>query len=101
METKCESVVARFPLGKVFITPAAERELTRLDVISGLKRHARGDWGEMPEEDRWANEVALRKGDQLISAYRGSNGIRFWIITELDRLVTTVFLPAGYRNGVQ
>jgi len=101
METKSEAVVAKFPLGMVFVTPAAERELTPLDVISGLKRHARGDWGEIPEEDREENEVALREGYQLISAYRGSSGIPFWIVTELDRFVTTVFLPAGYRNGVQ
>jgi hypothetical protein len=97
METKStEVVVAKFPLGRVFITPGVERELSPVDVIGGLKRHAQGDWGEVPEEDWEENEHSLKEGFRLLSSYRGATGTRFWIITEHDRSVTTVLLPEEY-----
>ena len=96
METKHEAAVARFPLGRVFVTPGIEREVSPLDVISGLKRHAKGDWGDVPQEDWEENELSLREGFRLLSAYYGTTGTRFWIITEHDRSATTVLLPEEY-----
>jgi len=96
METKSEVVVAKFPLGRVLITPGIEREVSPLDVIAGLKRHAKGDWGDVPEEDWEENEFSLREGFRLLSAYYGTKGTRFWIITEHDRSATTVLLPEEY-----
>lgn len=84
------------PLGTVAMTPAAEETLCRTDVLLSLERHATGDWGDVCEEDRQENELALRAGFRLLSSYRDSNGTRFWIITEADRSVTTVLLPDDY-----
>ena len=47
-------------------------------------------------EDVQSNERALRGGGRLFSAYRSSQDIKFWIITECDRSVTTVLLPKDY-----
>jgi hypothetical protein len=32
----------------------------------------------------------------LLSAYRSSQGVKFWIITEADRTATTILLPNEY-----
>jgi hypothetical protein len=31
-----------------------------------------------------------------VSVYHAANGIKFWIITEADRSITTVLLPQDY-----
>lgn len=86
----------KFPLGQVVATPNALASVPRGEIYSALSRHVRGDWGIMPEEDKRANERALRAGERLFSAYRSSGNVKFWIITEWDRSVTTVLLPEDY-----
>jgi len=61
-----------------------------------LQRHVAGDWGELDEEDKKANDGALQTGERLLSAYQSATGTKFWIITEADRSVTTVLLPEDY-----
>lgn len=85
-----------FPLGRLLITPGAQRALSNDDVLTALSRHSRGDWGELCPEDRAENELSLREGFRLLSAYSSASGIKFWIITEADRSVTTVLLPEEY-----
>lgn len=87
---------ALFPMGTIATTPAAIATLLFLDIIRALGRHSRGDWGEVCEEDRVANDQALKVGARLLSVYQGTNGTRFWIITEGDRSVTTILLPNDY-----
>jgi hypothetical protein len=86
---------ARFPLGEMVITANAAARLDRTAVTDGLRRHAAGDWGDVPPEDAQLNESALKHGDRLLSVY-GVGGNRFWIITESDRSVTTVLMPEDY-----
>ena len=85
----------RFPLGQLAITSNASLRLKTEEVITGLRRHATGDWGDVCPEDALANDAAVLDGDRLLSAY-GNGPERFWIITEADRLVTTVLLPDDY-----
>lgn len=86
-----------FLLGRVVATRGAIAELTNDDIKVALGRHAVGDWGNLlDEDDRQANEQALQDGARLLSAYRSSAGVKFWIITESDRSVTTVLLPEEY-----
>ncbi len=87
-----------FPLGRVVATPGALRALE--DAVQSpaefLDRHATGDWGDLDDEDKKANEAALQHGDRLFSAYSTSAGERIYIITEWDRSVTTLLLPEDY-----
>src|SRR5689334_13392301 len=85
-----------FPLGQLVITRAAAKELEPREVSLAIARHSRGDWGEVVEADRKANEEALRNGSRLFSSYRDQYGAEFWIITEADRSATTVLLPDDY-----
>jgi hypothetical protein len=42
------------------------------------------------------NELSLREGFRLLSAYTLTTGVRLWIITEADRSATTLLLPEEY-----
>lgn len=88
----------KFPLGQVVATPGALRALedSGESAFDLLYRHASGDWGELDEHDRRENELSLREGFRLLSAYRLKTGERIWIITEADRSATTLLLPEDY-----
>lgn len=85
-----------FPLGRVVITPNALQVLPQHEFVVGLRRHALADWGDVCPEDRTANDLAREHGDRLLSVYRTRTGVKFWIITESDRSVTTILLPEDY-----
>ncbi len=84
-----------FQLGQLVITANASLRLSTEEVMTAIRRHASGDWGDLPPEDSLANDDALKQGGRLFSAY-GQSVSRFWIITEADRQVTTVLLPEDY-----
>ena len=85
-----------FPLGQTVITSNALDTLDPADVQGALARHASGDWGDLSPDDRDENELSLREGFRLFSAYRDRNQTRFYVITEADRSATTVLLPEDY-----
>jgi hypothetical protein len=82
----------RFPLGRIVFSGAVTMRLRTEEVLTALRRHGQGDWGNLLPEDALANEVALEQGGRLFSAY-GQGRERFWVITEADRSRTTVLLP--------
>ncbi len=90
------TTISKFHLGRLVITPNARDSIDARDVYVSLARHASGDWGELDPEDVAENELSLREGFRLLSAYHDRRGTKFWIITEADRSVTTVLLPEDY-----
>ena len=87
-----------FALGQVVATPGA---LAALEAAGQapyefLLRHVTGDWGQLPAEDIEENERALQQGNRIFSAYTTAQDVRIWVITEWDRSVTTILLPADY-----
>ena len=87
---------AKFNLGQTVITPNALNSIQPEDVQNAMLRHAAGDWGDVDDEDKAANDAALKHGHRLLSAYRDRNQVKFWIVTEADRSATTVLLPEDY-----
>ncbi len=85
-----------FPFGQLVATPGALQAIPILEFFSAFQRHLIGDWGALDAEDWKANDRALIDGTRLFSVYESVSGIRFWIITEADRSVTTVLLPSEY-----
>lgn len=85
-----------FSLGSICITPGAQEALSHEDVMTALSRHCRGDWGEVCVADREENDLSVREGFRLLSAYQSQSGHKFWVITEADRSVTTILLPDEY-----
>ena len=89
---------AKFPLGRLVMTRGvadltAENTAFAQFVLDSLKRHAQGDWGMLPEEDKKENELSLKQGFRLLSAYENPGLPKIWIITEADRSVTTTLFP--------
>ena len=91
-----EKTVAKFLLGQVVATPNALHAIPPSEVVGALDRHSKGDWGTLEQADWDANEQALLHEGRLFSAYHSSQNVKFWIITEWDRSVTTVLLPEDY-----
>ena len=88
--------MAKFPLGRLLITPGASSSLTQNDVLTALHRHLDGDWGDVCDEDRGFNDQALQFGARLLSVYHAEDRTKFWVITEWDRSATTILLPSEY-----
>lgn len=88
----------KFALGRIVATPGALECLRSLSVapVDLLKRHQQGDWGDLCDEDREMNELALSDGSRIFSAYKVSNEERVWVVTEWDRSATTILLPSEY-----
>lgn len=108
-----------FQLGRVVSTPGAADAMMDIDIeaikaipkgwdfittAQGLlQRHATGDWGDMDAEDKASNDASVRDGqgtigwgNRLMSAYKLSDTLTIWIMTEADRSVTTFLLPEEY-----
>ena len=86
-------------LGEVVATPGALKILKEAGVLPLrlLSRHQSGDWGDISEDDKKENELSLKEGFRMLSAYKLPNdGGKVWIITEADRSVTTILLPEEY-----
>jgi hypothetical protein len=87
-----------FQLGQVLATPGAlallEEVAVRPETL--LQRHVNRDWGDLSAEDIAENELSLREGFRLLSAYGLRDDQKIWIITEADRTSTTLLLPSEY-----
>ena len=96
-----ETEQKKFPLGRVVVTRGVIEQIAddirfaRL-VTESLKRHALGDWGNLSEGDKKENELSLREGFRLLSAYEVEGLPKIWVITEADRSATTVLFPEEY-----
>jgi hypothetical protein len=91
-----KSETPRFELGRIVATQGVLTKANVPEITEALLRHARGDWGDVGEEDREENELSLAEGLRLLSSYRTESQEVFWIITEWDRSLTTVLLPSEY-----
>ena len=102
MTTRIINVATKFPLGKLLMTRgvndrvASDTTFAKF-VIESLRRHASGNWGDLCQEDKDENELALRLGYlRILSAYEQDTLPKIWIITEADRSATTILFPEEY-----
>lgn len=86
----------KFRLGRTVATPGALDAVPEDEMQAALRRHHSGDWGDLDDADRAENERSLHEGFRLLSVYRTKVGVRFYVITEHNRSVTTVLLPEEY-----
>lgn len=91
-----------FELGQVVATRSVIDLGISTDVIASLlTRHVTGDWGQIDDEDRRANDAAVLPENQarIMSVYtvdHAGEPVVLWIITEGDRSVTTILRPNDY-----
>jgi hypothetical protein len=93
----------KFSLGRIVATPGALHALQDDGQEAGefLARHVTGDWGDLDDEDRQANDAALINGSRILSAYVTKKAKRIWVITEAVnevglRYSSCVLLPEEY-----
>lgn len=91
--------------GAIVATPGALAALAESNLGTAapamlLTRHFVGDWGDLCDDDKIANDEALAEGvGRIFSAYdvpQRDGIVRVWIITEHDRSATTLLLPDEY-----
>ena len=64
-------------------------------VRTSYIRHISGDWGDLDERDKKANDEALKTDDRILSTYNMDNR-KIYIITEWDRSATTIMFADEY-----
>ncbi len=94
MATVMKRFVVKVDAGRVFATPETLSCVHVDDLFDSFVRHISGDWGDVSEEDRKANDKAIEFSSRIRSSYADRHGIRFWIITAADRRSTTIRLTA-------
>lgn len=88
--------IGLFRLGNMVASASALHSLTHEEMIEGLRRHQRGDWGDLQSDDQAENTSALAEGRRIMSLYTTAKGRQFWVFTTADRSETTVFHPEDY-----
>ena len=91
-------MIKKFNLGVCASTPAAQDLLTSYNKTAQefILRHAACDWGDVGCDDAHANDMSVKSGDQILSVYHLAPGKSVWVITEGNRVATTVLLPEDY-----
>ncbi len=97
LEILNESAVL-FPLGEVYLTVGAKEALEESNQLPNefLLKHQKGEWGIICEDDKKENELSVKEGFRILSAYKTAGDVKLWVITEADRSSTTVLLPGEY-----
>jgi hypothetical protein len=93
-------VAQMFSLGYILATPDLIKALYAVDpkqmpesvVLELARRHMAGDWGDVDEMSREANELALELELRLVSRYTTDKGVSLSIATEWDRSLTIASL---------
>lgn len=86
-----------FGLGKTLATPGALEAMQARNIspLTLLSRHQSGDWGDLDEDDKTENDLAVNEGLRVFSSY-SFGSVKLWVITEADRSATTILLPEEY-----
>ena len=96
----------KFQLGKIEISFFAQMYIERAGQKAEefLARHQGGNWGEVCDEDKKANDKAIKnegcpgKQQQVLSSFVTSFNEYIWIITEPDRSRTTILVPYEFER---
>ena len=90
----------KFELGKVCMTSGIDYAINEdkdyyKELVNCLEKYLTGNWGDLCEEDKQANEDALINNERLLASYLTSKG-KVYIITERDRSCTTILFANEY-----
>jgi hypothetical protein len=59
----------KFPLGRLVATPRALEAFNGKSYWPYVERHSEGDWGYISQDDKAENELSLKCGFRIFSAY--------------------------------
>lgn len=89
-----------FSPGRTVATRGALSTFPESELRDCFARHLTGDWGDICDEDKELNDMAVGDGSRILSAYT-IRGEKLWVITEAEddegiRYSTTFLLPSEY-----
>lgn len=86
-----------FELGQIVATPGALELLEKhgMTPMQLLQRHVTGDFGNLCDEDKEANNEAIWNSERILSAYE-IDGEKLYLITEADRSSTCCLMANEY-----
>lgn len=87
---KNTSIGATYERSKPDMVSCADEELGHI-----LMRHFSGDWGDLGQEDKYLNDVAVFNGERIVSMYRTGCFGKVYVITYQGHY-TTVMLAEEY-----
>ncbi|WP_338807037.1 hypothetical protein V8U11_08240 [Pseudomonas chlororaphis] len=81
-----------FPVGALVLSPGIDRLMRdgHLDPLPFLRRHVRGDWGDVTDERWQTNNAAVESGGLLESLYIVHRELSIRIVTDADHSQTRV-----------
>ncbi|MGU9648505.1 plasmid related protein [Salmonella enterica] len=84
-----------FPAGCLYITHGINDLIIQgTDITPYLNQHLHGDWGDICDDDKNANNHAVSSGGMILSAYQITPECKIWTLT--DGGTTTIMLPCEY-----
>ncbi len=91
----------QFECGHIIMSPLVQQLVREghLDLAPYLDRHRAGDWGEVSDQDRQANDSALRDRGALFSIYSITPTLKLCIWTEEDQRETTILLDGRLERS--
>ena len=91
-------MILKIAIGQTFMTSGVREAFEESNQTANefLARHQIGDWGLVCADDRQENDLSVKEGFRILSAYKTSKGEKLWIITEANRSSTTILLPEEY-----
>ncbi|APV90414.1 TPA: hypothetical protein ML354_001718 [Salmonella enterica] len=82
-----------FSPGCLRITPGiSELIIEGIDIPPYLNRHLNGDWGDICDEAKGANNCSVSSGGTILSVYYVTPVVEIWILTAGG--CTTIMLPS-------
>ena len=90
-----------FKIGDLVMTRAINDTIMEsvdfsMAVLMALQRYQRGDWGDISEDDKLCNDLAIQNGERLCARYNIKDSKPIFIITEWDRSCTTILFRSEY-----
>ncbi len=90
----------KFDLGKIYMTSGIDNEIKKdnkyiKELINCISKYLTGNWGDLEDYDKKANENALKNNERLLGSYSTSKG-KVYLITEWDRSSTTIMFANEY-----
>ena len=66
-----------------------------IEILESLERFNKCDWGDLCDEDKALNDLAVKTKDRTLASYITSQG-KVYIITDAGHEITTVLFANEY-----
>lgn len=83
-------------IGRLLVTRTVKEEVPVQRIIHALNRFVNEDWGDVCDSDWHLNDQALQNNERILAVYNIKGCGTIWIISDADRMYTTVLRPEDY-----